>query len=99
MPRLTLPGVRFHASCLDAVREFTGADQDPVALLSEEPGPYETSRHEPEGFAVPYLQHYGGHIGYAGPPECPAAGTRNRCVPGRAAGLPSTGHRAGPDHV
>ncbi|MFF7946875.1 GNAT family N-acetyltransferase [Streptomyces griseorubiginosus] len=52
MPRLTPPDARFHASYLDAVREFTEADRDPAALLGEEPGPYAKSWREPQGFAA-----------------------------------------------
>lgn len=39
MPQLTLPDVRFHASYLDAVREFTEAGLDPAVLESGELGP------------------------------------------------------------
>lgn len=52
MPQLTAPDVRFHASFLDAVREFTEAGLDPAALVGEEVHAYEKAWREPAGFAA-----------------------------------------------
>lgn len=52
MPRLTSPDVRFHASFLAAVREFTETDLDAAALLGEDVGGYARTWGEPEGFAA-----------------------------------------------
>ena len=52
MPQLAAPDVRFHASFLDAVREFTDADSDPAALVGEEIHAYAKTWREPEGFAA-----------------------------------------------
>ncbi|MFF7933264.1 GNAT family N-acetyltransferase [Streptomyces sp. NPDC007940] len=52
MPQLTAPDVRFHASYLDAVREFTESGADPVVLVGEETGRYRRTWHAPEGFAA-----------------------------------------------
>ncbi|MFC8432709.1 GNAT family N-acetyltransferase [Streptomyces sp. NPDC057253] len=52
MPRLTSPDVRFHASFLAAVREFTETDLDAAALLGEDVGVYARTWEEPEGFAA-----------------------------------------------
>ncbi|MEU0406647.1 GNAT family N-acetyltransferase [Streptomyces griseorubiginosus] len=52
MPQLTAPDVRFHASFLDAVREFTEADPDASALIGEGTGPYARTWGEPEGFTA-----------------------------------------------
>ncbi|MFF0094233.1 GNAT family N-acetyltransferase [Streptomyces canus] len=52
MPQLTLPDVRFHASYLDAVREFTDAGLDPAGLESGRLGLYDRAWREPAGFAA-----------------------------------------------
>jgi predicted acetyltransferase len=52
MPQLTVPDVRFHASYLDAVREFTEAGQDPAVLESGWIGPHTEVLREPAGFAA-----------------------------------------------
>jgi predicted acetyltransferase len=52
MPQLTPPDVRFHASYLDAVREFTEAGLDPAVLESGEIGPYRRTWGESAGFAA-----------------------------------------------
>ncbi|MFI6434662.1 GNAT family N-acetyltransferase [Streptomyces sp. NPDC050759] len=52
MPQLTVPDVRFHASYLDAVREFTEAGLDPAVLESGQLGLYEQAWREPAGFAA-----------------------------------------------
>lgn len=52
MPQLTAPDVRFHASFLDAVREFTEAGLDALVLIGEDITPYERTWCEPAGFAA-----------------------------------------------
>ncbi|MEU9172827.1 GNAT family N-acetyltransferase [Streptomyces sp. NPDC048420] len=52
MPQLTSPHVRFHASFLDAVREFTEAGLDALVLVGESIAPYERTWREPAGFAA-----------------------------------------------
>ncbi|WP_343244016.1 hypothetical protein [Streptomyces sp. SID13726] len=51
MPQLAAPDVRFHASYLDAVREFTEAGLDPAVLESGSLGEYAKVWRDPEGFA------------------------------------------------
>ncbi|MER5182079.1 GNAT family N-acetyltransferase [Streptomyces sp. NPDC002896] len=52
MPQLTLPDVRFHASFLAAVKEFTDAGMDPNSLLAQEIEEYGDSWQDPAVFAV-----------------------------------------------
>ncbi|WP_406215928.1 GNAT family N-acetyltransferase [Streptomyces canus] len=84
MPQLTLPDVRFHASYLHAVREFTEAGLDPAVLESGEIGPYGRTWREPAGFAA-FMLEFGGHIGYV---VRPGARRRGHATAMLAAALP-----------